>query len=164
MNGRSTAGYYRPCASSRPDMAFCFSLATVLRLREVAEAREERLLTQILHQVARQQGELAALAAGRAAVGMERAAALDLRTRAAAVQDLEARLLGIDQAQTHGAEQLLKLEKLRDTQRKHYEAAHCACELLTAMRATQHDLFQNKLARQEQKAMDDNFAARRSFH
>ena len=143
-------------------MAFQFPLATVLRLREIAEEREERVLGQILTQMARARNNLAELHAQHAASICRRETELQ---RPMAVSELhvfygEMRLL--EEKQQLAREQIEKLEALRVQQTRVYEAAHQARELLSDMRAKQVDVYEYELGRREQATLDDNFSSRRA--
>jgi flagellar export protein FliJ len=142
-------------------MAFRFSLATVLRLREIAEEREERLLGQILKQIVQAKQAIADLEAHRSNLIRQREADLQNQMSAAELHVSYAQLRALEDKQKQAAEQLTKLETLRVQQLKIYEAAHRNRELLTGMREEQlesHRLEQTKL---EQSIMDDNFISRR---
>jgi len=144
-------------------MAFRFPLQTLLRLREIAEQREERLLGQILNQVAQSRQILAELATQRTSVLLMREQAIQQRTSSAEINGYYDRLKTIDELERAGLEQLSKLVSLRDQQAKVYEAAHRQTELLAGMRGDQKEIYLRELDRQEQKMMDDNFSSRRSF-
>jgi flagellar FliJ protein len=59
------------------------------------------------------------------------------------------------------AEQIEKLEQLRDQQLKVYENARRNREMLTDMREEKRTAYDSDIARLEQKTLDDNFIARR---
>jgi flagellar export protein FliJ len=144
-------------------MAFRFSLATVLRLREIAEEREERLLGQILTQMARARESLTDLQAQQLDSIRRREVEL---TQQIAVAELhvfygEIKLLG--EKQQLAREQIEKLEALRVQQTKVYELAHQARELLSGMREEQLDAFEYERGRKEQGTLDDNFSSRRAL-
>ena len=58
-------------------------------------------------------------------------------------------------------EQLEKLEQLRDRQLVIYEKARRDREMLTEMHEEKRSAYESDLARLEQKAVDDNYIARR---
>lgn len=141
-------------------MAFQFSLATVLRVREIAEEKEERLLTQILSQIAATRQELNDL---KASVDMLlRRSERELATwiSAAQLHITYGQMRALEVMQKDVAEQLLKLEALRDQQMKIYGAARRHREVLSQLREDQLEQYRYQLSRQEQALMDDNFAAR----
>ncbi len=58
-------------------------------------------------------------------------------------------------------EQIGKLEQLRDRQIAVYETARRNREMLSSMHEEQRSAYESGLARLEQKAVDDNYIARR---
>ncbi len=143
-------------------MAFQFPLATVLRLREIAEEREERLLSQILGQIAQAQQTLADLSAQRALLICARESELQQRVSAAELHFSNAQIVLVEERQKKALEQLDKLETLRLQQVKIYEEAHRKRELLAGMRDEHLEHFRTEQSRREQNMLDDNFAARKS--
>ena len=143
-------------------MAFKFSLATVLRLREIAEDREERLLMQIRQQMAQSQQELVELDARCIAVIAQRESELTHQIPATELQDSYMQLSVLEERKRIVREHLLKLETLRLQQMKIYEAAHRDLEVIEQIRKEKLDLFRREQVRREQHDMDDNFAARRA--
>jgi flagellar export protein FliJ len=142
-------------------MAFAFSLATVLRFREILEDREERLLQKILFEIAQVKENLARTEA--AIVGS------DVSRR----EEVLKPLIGHDFQASYDALRALKqtkeelratigkLEQLKDRQLSAYETARRNREMLTDMRAEKRDAYEADLAQREQKTLDDNFIARR---
>jgi flagellar FliJ protein len=141
-------------------MAFRFSLATVLRVREIAEEKEERLLTQILGQIAKTRQELNDLKAQVDMLVRRSAAELATTISAAQLQITYGQMRALELMQKDVSEQLSKLEMLRDQQMKIYAAARRNREVISQLREDQLDRFRYLLSRQEQALMDDNFAAR----
>lgn len=144
-------------------MGFRFPLATALRLREIAEQREERLLSQILNQIAQTRHTLTNLESQRRDLISQREIAMKELTSAFDILGSYARVREIDDLERVGNEQLVKLAGLREQQMKIYEATHRNTELLSGMRRDQRDAFEREQTRQEQNAMDDNFSSRRRF-
>jgi flagellar export protein FliJ len=144
-------------------MAFKFTLATLLRLREIAEQREERLLGQIQNQIAHNRQTLTDLATQRKDVIERREVALTEAVSGVDILDSYARVKAIESLEESGREQLEKLLALRDQQMKVYQSAHRDSEVLTEMRVEQKEDFYKERTKQEQSAMDDNFSSRRSF-
>ena len=142
-------------------MAFRFTLATVLRLREIAEEREERLLGKILLQIAQKRQNIADIAARRKQLIESRQGELEATTSAAMLQSSYGQLAALDLARKQAEEELTKFELLRDKQMQIYSTAHNNRELLADMRTEQRAKHQEGLDLQNQKAMDDNFNARR---
>jgi flagellar export protein FliJ len=142
-------------------MGFRFSLATLLRLREIAEQREECLLGQILNQMVQSRQTLADLEAQRRGLIVRRELALQETTSAFDIVGFYCRMNEIDDLERTGREHLAKLTALREQQMKIYEIAHRNRELLSGMRSDQREIFLREQTRQEQNAMDDNFSSRR---
>ena len=142
-------------------MAFKFSLATLLRLKEIAEDREERLLGQIMNQIAQSKQTLIELGNRRVGLIRRREIALEQKTSAAELNVFHGQIRAIEDLEVSGHDQLVKLEALRLKQMKLYEAAHQNRELLSGMRDDQAEAHQRERTRQEQNVMDDNFSSRR---
>jgi flagellar export protein FliJ len=143
-------------------MAFKFSLATVLRLREIAEDREERLLMQIRQQMAQSQQELADLDARCIAVIAQRESELKDQIPATELQDSYMQISVLEERKKIVREHLTKLEMLRIQQMKVYETAHRNREVIEQIREEKLELFRRDQVRREQHDMDDNFAARKA--
>jgi flagellar export protein FliJ len=144
-------------------MGFRFSLKTLLRLREIAEQKEERLLGQILNQMAQARQTLTDLAAQRKSIIAQQEAALRQPIPASAIAGFYWQMLAIDQLERTGREHLAKLAVLREQQMKIYEKAHREHDLLAGIKSDKLEAFRREQTRLEQKAMDDNFSSRRSF-
>jgi flagellar export protein FliJ len=145
-------------------MGFQFSLATVLRLREIAEQREERLLTQILVQINSTRQSLDELKTQVNALLRRREQELQERTPAAQLHVNYAQMRALEAMQKDVTDQLAQLETLRLQQVKIYDAARCARELVAAVREQQFERFIYERARQEQMMMDDMFISRRGVN
>lgn len=144
-------------------MGFRFPLATLLQLREIAEQREERLLGQILNQMAQSRQTLAELEEQRRDLIAQRELALQQLTSGFDITGFYGQLRGIDDLERTGREHLAKLTTLREQQMKIYETAHRNRDLLSGMKSEQLDAFRQEQARREQSVMDDNFSSRRNF-
>lgn len=145
-------------------MAFQFSLETVLRVRKIAEDREERLLTQILQQMTECRQNLADLALRRANLLLERERLLEAKISAAELIFLHAQTRVVEGLEESGKQHLAGLEKLRTQQMRVYETAYGKRKLLATMREQQLDSFRAEQARAEQKEMDDRFASASARH
>ena len=141
-------------------MGFRFSLATVLRVREIAEDKEERLLTQILGQIAKTRQELHDLKAQVDMLLRKSETQLASTISAAQLHITYGQMRALEIMQKDLVEQLAKLETLRDQQMKVYATARRNREVLSELREGQLERFRYELTRQEQALMDDNFAAR----
>jgi flagellar export protein FliJ len=142
-------------------MPFRFSLATVLRIRESLEKREERALQKIQLEVARVLHQIEELNAEIAKSHEAREHAMQQPIPASHLHML------LWQAQVAGEKRvvlfqnLLVLEQQRDQQIKVYQQAHRDRETLTDMSNQQRDLYELDQGRAEQKSLDDIFMARR---
>ncbi len=144
-------------------MAFKFSLATLLKLREISEQREERLLGQIQSQIVKSRQSLADLAAQREELFRVREEALQQSTSAVDLLHSYEQVRNVERLEESGREQLAKLITLRDQQMKIYQGAHVKTEVLREMRSGQKETFYKELTKREQSVMDDNFSSRRAF-
>ncbi len=143
-------------------MAFKFSLATLLRLKEIAADREERLVGQIQVQIAQTTQTLSELELRRAQEISRREVTLQGLSSAAEILSSYARVDSLDAMQQTGQEQLAKLDALRLQQMKIYEAAYRNKELLAGIKEDQQKIYLLQRNRREQMTMDDNFSSRRS--
>lgn len=141
-------------------MGFTFSLASVLRLRESIEQREELTLQKLQYEVERVRASIDTLSAQQALAKKQRDDALLASTEAYRLQDME---LGIQRAEEAKREMLQALEAAKaacDRQRKAYQAARRNREMLSDLRVEQRDAWEQERARMQQKWLDDLFAAR----
>ena len=141
-------------------MGFQFSLAAVLRIRCIAEEKEERLLQKILLEITqtreaivRTNESLAEAVAMRESNLSKPVAGCFLHAFYAEEKVL---MLGRDELE----EKLLKLIELRDRQLKVYEAARRNREMLTNIRDAEANAYNIEVARNEQKMLDDIYSAR----
>jgi flagellar FliJ protein len=142
-------------------MAFQFPLATVLRVRGVIEEREERMLQKILFEIAQTVEALARTDADIAGSNDARRADVlkpfigrNLHASYGEVKELK-------QSRNDIAGQIEKLEELRGRQLTVYEKARRNREMLTDICEEKRGLYESNMARLEQKALDDNYIARR---
>ena len=141
-------------------MAFEFSLATVLRVRDIVEQREERLLQRIQQQITQTSQALAETNADISRWNVRGTTELfslsvgrDFQASYAALQQLKLsreELLG----------QLEKLKQLREIQLTLYRASRCEREMLTDMRDKKRAVYNSGMTRRAQSTLDDNFVAR----
>jgi flagellar export protein FliJ len=142
-------------------MAFRFPLATVLRLRESIERREERALKKIQMEMARVSHQIDELNAGIVRAQSERDEALRQPMPASHLQAMLAQTESAIEGRKALQTTLLELEEQRQKQLKIYQAAHRDHETLIDMRKQQRDAWVQEQARMEQKYLDDIFIARR---
>jgi flagellar FliJ protein len=142
-------------------MAFRFSLATVLRVRESIELREERALKKIQMEMARVSHEIEELDAGIARAQGEREEALRQPMPASHLQAMLSRTESTVAARDALHATLRGLDEQRKQQMKIYQAAHRDHETLIDMRNQQRSEYMQEQTRLEQKYLDDLFVARR---
>lgn len=142
-------------------MAFQFSLAAVLRVRESMERREERALQTIQLEVARVLHQIEQLSTAIGGAHRARETALQQTISGGHLHTLLWEEQGAEQRLKSMLAKLQVLEQARDEQMKVYQAAHREREMLTDMRKKQKDLYERERLREEQKRLDDLFMARR---
>jgi flagellar export protein FliJ len=142
-------------------MGFQFSLASVLRVREMIQEREESILKKILFEISqasetigRIDAQLAEAYSSRLADVLKPAIGLDLHASYGEVKELKRRR---EELET----QIRKLKQARDAQLIVYEGARRNREMLSDLREKKHRAYGAERNKREQKAMDDNFIARR---
>jgi flagellar export protein FliJ len=142
-------------------MAFQFSLATVLRVRGIVEEREESILQKILFDISkifddleRTDAQLAESNASRDTDVFTPFIGLQVHASYGQVKELKQRRKDLEG-------QIQKLEQARDAQLIVYEAARRDREMLTDMREKKRSAFDADVNKREQKALDDNYIARR---
>jgi flagellar FliJ protein len=142
-------------------MSFQFPLATVLRVRGVVEEKEERMLQQIIAEIAQTREVLSHIAVEIAETDASRRAEV-FKTRVGHnIHATYGRMNELKQNRKILEDQLVKLEELRDRQIAVYETARRNREVLTSMHDEKRSAYDSDLARNEQKTIDDNFIARR---
>jgi flagellar FliJ protein len=142
-------------------MAFRFPLASVLRVRESIEQREERALQRIQMEMARVSHQIEELTAVIAGVHDAQEEALRHPIPAGYLHTL----LWQKQVATERRKVLLSslqaLEQMREKQIKIYQLAHRNHETLISMKNEQRNAYELQQARTQQKSLDDLFIARR---
>jgi len=142
-------------------MPFRFSLATVLRVRESMEKREERALQKIQLEMAHVLRQIEELNAEIAKSHEVREQAMQQPIPASYLHMLLWQVQAAGEKRVMLFQNLLVLEQQRDQQIKVYQQAHRDRETLTDMSNQQRDLYEQEQARGEQKSLDDIFMARR---
>jgi flagellar FliJ protein len=142
-------------------MAFRFPLATVLRVRESIEQREERALQQIQLEMARVLRQIEELSAEIAGARDAQDEALRQPVPAGYLHGLlwEAQLAEVRRKALLSTLQVL--EQQRDKQMKVYQTAHRNHETLISMKRDQRNVYEQQQVRMQQKSLDDIFMARR---
>jgi flagellar FliJ protein len=142
-------------------MSFQFSLATVLRVRGILEEQEERMLQKILFEITQTREALAQTEADIAESNASRHADLFKPFIGRNIHASYGEISELKQNKKNLEEKIVKLEDLRDRQVVIYEKARRNREMLTNMHEEKRSEYESGLARLEQKAVDDNYIARR---
>jgi len=142
-------------------MAFRFPLATVLRVRESIEQREERALQSVQIEIARLQRQIEELSAEIAKAHVARNTALQKPIAAINLQMMTWQAHAAEDRKAAMLKSLAALEEKRDAQRKIYQAAHRDHETILNMMRDQKNAYEQEQARAQQKYLDDIFIARR---
>ena len=142
-------------------MSFKFPLATVLRIRESLEEREERALQKIQIEIVRVMQRLEELGVAMDRAHQAREQALQQRIPAGQLHTLLWETQTIADQTKSLLHALMVLEQQRQAQMQIYQAAHRDREMLTEMFTRQQDAYERESARTEQKQLDDIFTARR---
>jgi flagellar export protein FliJ len=141
-------------------LAFRFTLAQVLRVRESVERREELALQRAELEVARAQRRIEELSEEIAKTGKARDEAILRSIQAFELQCMNAEMNALAAAREQVFATLQTLTQKRDVQRRAYQAAHNARQMLTDMSAQQRAEYDQEQTRAQQKRLDDIFAAR----
>jgi hypothetical protein len=142
-------------------MPFQFRLATVLRVRESLEKREERILQMTQLEIARVVHRVEELGAVIAHAHELREQAMQRSIPAGHLHSLLwEQQSAVDQMKSF-IQDVERLNQLRDRQMKVYQDAHRKREMLTDMLHEQRDVYEQESMRSQQKQLDDIFIARR---
>lgn len=142
-------------------MPFKFALAAVLRVRESLERQEERVLQAIQVEVLRLEQQAASL---RDLIARARCTREEMLRESVTGGQLHSTLMEEQAAERELERTLTALQSMelqREEQRKIYLVAHRERETLSEMFETQKSVYEQGRAREEQKRLDDLFAARR---
>jgi hypothetical protein len=142
-------------------MGFQFSLSAVLRVRSIVEEREERMLQRILFEIAQTLEAIGQKDEEMEETDKLRAAEVFKQSIGRNLHASDGHVKHIRQSKKDLEEQIEKLKALRDRQLVIYEAARKNREMLTDMRNERRSEYDADMARAEQKALDDNYIARR---
>jgi flagellar FliJ protein len=141
-------------------MAFRFTLATVLRVKESIERREERALREIQLEMARVSRQIDEIDANIAQSQNARNRMLQQRTPAGQLQTMLREAQGAVEKRKTLLQTLQTLEQQRNQQLLVYQAAHRDCETLINLADGQRAAYELAEARAQQKYLDDIFIAR----
>jgi flagellar FliJ protein len=142
-------------------MVFRFPLATVLRVRESIEQREERALQRIQLEMARVVRQIEELDEAMANAHVAREGALRRTMLGGELQSMLWQVQAATEVKKALLVTLQGLEELRLQQMKVYQAAHQNHETMVNLFNEQRDAYEMEQARGEQKYLDDIFMARR---
>jgi flagellar export protein FliJ len=145
-------------------MAFRFSLATVLRIREISEERRERVLQRTLLEISEAVNALARMDAEISKTNALRDSDRFRPLSGMLIQNSYAAMKELKQNRVEMRDALAKLHEVRDEQIRSYEIARRDREMLTDMQDEKRGTYEADAARQEQKTLDDNFIVRRGRH
>jgi flagellar export protein FliJ len=140
-------------------MGFQFSLASVLRLRELAEEREERLLKGIQSEITRASENLNSNAAELNAVYASR----DNTSQLILAADLHSSYAQIDKlsgSRNQLIQHIEKLEELKGRQMISYREVLQNREALDQIREQKRFEHETRVAKREQNLMDDTFGSK----
>jgi flagellar FliJ protein len=141
-------------------MAFRFSLAQVLRVRESIEKREEQALQRAELDVAQTQRRIEDLTNEMAKVARDRAEGLLRSIRAIDLQSMQAEMDAAGEARQTLLETLEILKRQRDVQMRLYQEAHNGRQMLTDLEEEHRAEYEAEQTRAQQKRLDDLFATR----
>ena len=142
-------------------MAFRFTLATVLRVRESIERREERALQRIQLEMARVARQIEELNEALKKAYEAREQALRHAMSAVELQTMLYQAQATVAAKNALLLTLQKLEEQRLKQMKVYQAAHRDHETMINLFNEQRDMYEVEQVRAQQKYLDDIFMGRR---
>jgi flagellar export protein FliJ len=142
-------------------MAFRFPLATVLRVKESIEDREERALQKIQLEMARVARQIEDLNGAMEKAHGARELAMRQAIPGSELQSMLWQVEAAGEAKKALVITLQRLEDLRVQQMKTYQAAHRDHETLINLFNEQRSVHEVEQTRAEQKYLDDIFMARR---
>ena len=141
-------------------MPFHFPLASVLRLRESIEKREEVALNKIQLEVARVRHRIDELADEMARAWQEREKALQKTIQANRLQTMQVELDAATETKRILSETMQTLKHQRAAQMKSYHNAHRQRQMLTDLFAQEKRAYELEQTRRQQKVLDDIMASR----
>jgi flagellar export protein FliJ len=142
-------------------MAYRFTLAPVLKLRQSIEERDLHLLEQTQHEIAHTVQLLDTLNLQERAEITARERELASATPAVNLHFVEQLLEKLQDKKRSLEQRLAELQALRQQQLDIYEAAKRNRQVLSELRDRQREAYDVRAARELQKATDDIFLARR---
>ena len=141
-------------------MPFRFPLASVLRVRESIEKREEVALQAAQLEVARVRRRIDELTDEMRSAWEKRERALKQSTQANHLQAMQVEINAAMEAKKVLVETLQTLRHRRDEQMKIYKNAHTGRQMLTDLMDQKKSAYEQEQVRAEQKTLDLIIAAR----
>jgi len=141
-------------------MAFHFSLAAVLKLRESIEQQEYLTLEKIHQEIARSQSEISNVELHQAELQQDRDKQLSASMPSVHLQNIFERIFALERRKDALKVALAELAVKKDQQLKIYSEARQKREVLESMRERQHSIYQREETKRQQALMDDLFLAR----
>jgi len=142
-------------------MSFVFSLASVLRVREMLEEQEERLLQKILFEISQTLEAIERIDAEIAGANHRHCTEINKPVIGLDVKASYSHIASLKQNKKELQVRVEKLHELRDKQLLAYKTAHRNRELLADMREEKRIEYDTYMAKSEQKILDDNYIGRR---
>ena len=141
-------------------MPFRFSLASVLRVRESIERREELALQRVEMEVVRVKHRIDELTQELARAGEARENALRNSIPAYDLQSMDAQMNAALDAKQILLDTLQTLQQQRDAQMKLYQVAYNGRQMLTDLLEQKKNEYKQEQDHAQQKRIDDLFASR----
>ena len=141
-------------------MPFRFSLASVLRVRESIERREELALQRVEMEVVRVKHRIDELTQELARAGEARENALRNSIPAYDLQSMDAQMNAALDAKQILLDTLQTLQQQRDAQMKLYQVAYNGRQMLTDLLEQKKSEYKQEQDHAQQKRIDDLFASR----
>jgi flagellar export protein FliJ len=139
---------------------FRFSLASVLRVRESIERREELALQRVEMEVVRVKHRIDELTQELARAGEARENALRNSIPAYDLQSMDAQMNAALDAKQILLDTLQTLQQQRDAQMKLYQVAYNGRQMLTDLLEQKKNEYKQEQDHAQQKRIDDLFASR----
>jgi flagellar FliJ protein len=141
-------------------MAFKFSLATLLRVRQSIERQEELALQEILVKIAAVQRRIDTLANDLARTRQKLEEEMRQTLSAGEIDAITRQIEAALGRRQELVESLEELQRQREAQTRKFQAAHQRRRTLSDMHDSQLETYLQERARAEQKFVDDVFGAR----
>ena len=143
-------------------MGFRFTLASVLRVRDSIEKREELALQRIQFEILTVQQRIELLTDEIAQEQSQRDKAISEPSPAYHLQDILSQMNAAIEARQSLRDSLVPLELEKEKRMRAYQEAHAGRQILTDMLVEQRASFDKDQVRRQQKFLDEVFSARSS--